>query len=216
MPRISAEREAATRGRILKAARKVFVEKGFHRASIDDVVAAAGLSVGAIYTYFPNKDELIRASILDANREESEAVLADTRAGGSVGERLDRAIRGWWRYTIEAEGAPAFLAEAWGEASRRPLIRDLLARRHERGTTMTSVMLGECVERGDLPAHTDVDALARTIGALTDGMVLEFVVTGGTLRFEDARARIRLVLESAIQAAASGAEAQPGPAPRPA
>ena len=203
MPRISAEREEATRRRILKAARQVFVEKGFHRASIDDVVAACGLSVGAIYTYFPNKDELIRASILDANREESDAVLADTRAAGSVGERLDRGIRGWWRYTIEAEGAPAFLAEAWGEASRRPLIRDLMARRHERGITMTSIMFRECVERGDLPARVDVDALSRTIAALTDGMVLEYVVSGGTLRFEDAQNRIRLVLEAAIREAAA-------------
>jgi AcrR family transcriptional regulator len=205
MPRISAEREEATRRRILKAARQVFVEKGFHRASIDDVVAACGLSVGAIYTYFPNKDELIRASILDANREESEAVLADTRAAGSVGERLDRGIRGWWRYTIEAEGAPAFLAEAWGEASRRPLIRDLMARRYERGITMTSIMFRECVERGDLPKRIDVDALARTISALTDGMVLEYVVSGGSLRFEDAQNRIRLVLEAAIQEAAAAA-----------
>ncbi len=203
MPRISAAREEATRQRILKAARQVFVEKGFHRASIDDVVTASGLSVGALYTYFPNKDELIRASILDANREESDAVLADTRSGGSVGERLDRAIRGWWRYTIEAQGAPAFLAEAWGEAGRRPLIRDLLARRHERGITMTSVMLGECIERGDLPAGLDVDTLARTFAALTDGMVLEYVVSGGSLRFEDAQARIRLVLETAIERAAA-------------
>ena len=203
MPRISAEREEATRRRILRAARQVFVEKGFHRASIDDVVAAAGLSVGAIYTYFPNKDELIRASILDANREESEAVLSDTRAAGTVDERLDRAIMGWWRYTIEAEGAPAFLAEAWGEASRRPLIRDLLARRFERGVTMTSVMLRECVERGDLPARIEIDALARTMGALTDGMVLEYVVSAGSLRFEDARCRIRLVLDAAIDAASA-------------
>ena len=203
MPRISAEREEATRRRILKAARQVFVQKGFHRASIDDVVAACGLSVGAIYTYFPNKDELIRASILDANREESDALLADTRAAGSVGDRLDRGIRGWWRYTIEAEGAPAFLAEAWGEATRRPLIRDLMARRYERGITMTSIMFRECVERGDLPARIDVDALARTIGALTDGMVLEYVVSGGTLRLEDAQNRIRLVLEAAIAEAAA-------------
>jgi TetR/AcrR family transcriptional regulator, transcriptional repressor of aconitase len=205
MPRISAEREEATRRRILKAARQVFVQKGFHRASIDDVVAACGLSVGAIYTYFPNKDELIRASILDANREESDALLADTRAAGSVGDRLDRGIRGWWRYTIEAEGAPAFLAEAWGEATRRPLIRDLMARRYERGITMTSIMFRECIERGDLPTRIDVDALARTIGALTDGMVLEYVVSGGTLRFEDAQNRIRLVLEAAIQEAAAPA-----------
>jgi AcrR family transcriptional regulator len=202
MPRISAAREEATRRRILMAARQVFVVKGFHRATIDDVVAACGLSVGAIYTYFASKDELIRASILDANREESDAVLADTRMAGSARERLDRGIRGWWRYTIEAEGAPAFLAEAWGEASRRPLIRDLLARRHERGITMTSLMLRDCVERGDLPSDIDVDAVARTIGALTDGMVLEYVVSGGSLRFEDAQHRIRLVLEAAIGAAA--------------
>jgi AcrR family transcriptional regulator len=203
MPRISAEREEATRRRILQAARQVFVEKGFHRASIDDVVAACGLSVGAIYTYFPNKDELIRASILAANREESDSVLADTRAAGSVGERLDRGIRGWWRYTIEAPGAPAFLAEAWGEASRRPLIRDLMAVRLERGIAMTSIMLRECVEHGELPADVDVDALARTIGALTDGMVLEYVVSGGSLRLEDARNRIRLVLQAAIDEAAA-------------
>jgi AcrR family transcriptional regulator len=203
MPRISAEREAATRRRILQAARKVFVEKGFHKASVDDVVAECGLSVGAIYTYFPNKDELIRTSILEANKEESDAVLADTRAAGSVADRLDRAIRGWWRYTIEADGAPAFLAEAWGEASRRPLIRDLMARRHERGITMTSIMLRECVEHGELPADIDVDGLSRTIGALTDGMVLEYVVSGGSLRFEDAQQRIRLVLDAAIAMAAT-------------
>jgi AcrR family transcriptional regulator len=203
MPRISAEREEATRRRILQAARQVFVEKGFHRATIDDVVIASGLSVGAIYSYFPNKDELIRASILAANREESDAVLADTRAAGSVMDRFDRAIRGWWRFTIEAPGAPAFLAEAWGEASRRPLVRDLMAVRLERGITMTLIMLRECVEHGELPADIDVDALARTIGALTDGMVLEYVVSGGSLRLEDARNRIRLVLDAAIREAAA-------------
>jgi AcrR family transcriptional regulator len=208
MPRITAQREAERRARILGAARTVFVEKGFHRASIDDVVAASGVSVGAIYNYFPNKDELIRASILAVNREESDAVLADSRAAGSVADRFDRAVRGWWHYTIEAQGAPAFLAEAWGEASRRPLIRDLMARRSERGIEMTSTMLHECIERGELPPGLDVATLARTFAALTDGMVLEHVVTGGALRFEDARRRIGLVLEAAIAAAVESA-AQP-------
>jgi AcrR family transcriptional regulator len=203
MPRITARREAERRARILAAARTVFVEKGFHRASIDDVVAASGVSVGAIYNYFPSKDELIRACILAANREESDAVLGDTRAAGSVGDRFDRAVRGWWRYTIEAVGAPAFLAEAWGEASRRPVIRDLMAQRCERGIEMTSTMLRECIEHGELPPGLDVDTLARTFAALTDGMVLEHVVSGGALRLEDAERRIGLVLQAAIEAAAA-------------
>jgi AcrR family transcriptional regulator len=198
VPRITARREAEQRARILGAARRVFVEKGFHRATIDDVVAASGISVGAIYNYFPNKDELIRACILAANRAESDAVLADSRAAGSAPDRLDRAIRGWWRYTIEAEGAPAFLAEAWGEASRRPLIRDLMAQRSERGFATTSSLLRDCVEHGELPPDIDVDALARTFGALLDGMVLEYVVCG-TLRLEAAQQRIGLVLEAALR-----------------
>lgn len=121
MPRITEQRQEATRQRILQGARRVFVEKGFHEATIDDLVAECGLSVGAIYGYFKGKDELIRASILAANRQESDAVLEDTQAAGTVREKMERAIRGWWAYTIETPGGPAFLAEAWAAASRRPL-----------------------------------------------------------------------------------------------
>ena len=44
------------------AAVRVFGEKGYHSATIADVVRESGLSVGAIYTYFSGKDELIRLS----------------------------------------------------------------------------------------------------------------------------------------------------------
>ena len=194
MPRISAEREEATRQRILKAAFRVFIEKGFHRASIDDVVAACGLSVGAIYNYFPNKDELIRASIDATGREATEALLAATQAVGSIWDRMERAMGGWWRGTVEIPGGPAFLAEAWSEASRRPLIRDLMARRFERSVMFSTIILRESVNRGELPPDLDVDGLARMFAALLDGMVLEYVFSGGTLRLVDAVNRVRLVM----------------------
>ena len=132
MPRITAEREAATRQSILRAARDVFVAKGFHEATTHDVARAAGLSVGSIYTYFASKDELIRECILAANKAESDAVLRDIRSDGSSRTKISRAIAGWYRYTIEAPGVPAFLAEAWAAASRKPLIRDMVAQRRER------------------------------------------------------------------------------------
>ncbi len=212
MPRITAEREEATRQRILKAAREVFVEKGLDRASIDDVVAAAGLSVGAIYNYFPNKDELIRVSIDGAVKEETAALFADTQASSSPEDKIDRGIRGWWKYTMEVPGGPAFLAQAWGAASRRPLIRDLMARRFERGVTINSMLFHECIEHGDLPADTDVDALARTLEALLDGMILEYVISGGSLRRVDALKRVHLLLDTAMagtrEVRSDGAEAE--------
>jgi AcrR family transcriptional regulator len=49
----------ARRNQILDAATKVFAAKGFHRATIQDIAETAGLSHGAIYTYFDSKDALL-------------------------------------------------------------------------------------------------------------------------------------------------------------
>ena len=94
MPRITAEHEAEKRQHILAAARRVFVAKGFHEASIDDVVAESGVSVGAIYNYYGGKDELIRESILAAVNVEADAVLADSRFVGNARDKRERALRG--------------------------------------------------------------------------------------------------------------------------
>ena len=178
MPRISAQREEATRQSILRAAREVFVAKGFHEATTHDVARAAGVSVGSIYTYFASKDELIRESVLAANKAETDAVLGDVRSGGSVHGRIGRAITGWYRYTVEAPGVTVFLAEAWAAASRKPLIRELVSRRRERIVTVANVVLQQGVADGDLPADLDVDAVARALAALLDGVVLECIWSG--------------------------------------
>ena len=44
----------------MDAGRKVFVERGYHRTRVSDVVEAAGVSRGAFYRYFENKDQLAR------------------------------------------------------------------------------------------------------------------------------------------------------------
>ena len=178
MPKISAEREEATRQSILRAARDTFVAKGFHEATTHDVARAAGLSVGSIYTYFASKDELIRECILAANKAENDAVLQDLRSDGSAEARIRRAIAGWYRFTVEAPGVPAFLAEAWAVASRKPLIRDMVARRHERIVAVATVVLQEGVAAGGLAPDLDVETTARALAALLDGVVLECISSG--------------------------------------
>src|SRR5688572_7370638 len=62
VPRISPAHEQQVRDRIIRAAVEVFAEKGYHRATIADVVQRSGLSVGAIYTHFKGKDALFLQS----------------------------------------------------------------------------------------------------------------------------------------------------------
>ena len=52
------KRSLATLGRIAEAGEKMFSEKGFHGTNSKEIAAAAGVSIGAFYDYFPDKKAL--------------------------------------------------------------------------------------------------------------------------------------------------------------
>ena len=52
------QRDEQKRELILDTATKLFANKGYHATSVQDIVAATGLSVGTIYLYFANKEEI--------------------------------------------------------------------------------------------------------------------------------------------------------------
>src|SRR6185437_9597591 len=80
-PRRSRRKDARP-AEIVQAALAVFADRGFAATKLEDVAAAAGISKGTIYLYFPNKEELLRAVVLP-NLEVAEAQLA-THAGSSA------------------------------------------------------------------------------------------------------------------------------------
>ena len=47
---------------ILEAAYDVFSRKGYHRATIDEIIALADTGKGTVYNYFVNKDQLFTRS----------------------------------------------------------------------------------------------------------------------------------------------------------
>src|ERR1700759_1629370 len=61
MPKVSQQYKDDQRAHILDAARRCFVRDGFHRTSVQDVFAESGRSAGAVYRYFPKKDDMLLA-----------------------------------------------------------------------------------------------------------------------------------------------------------
>src|SRR5260370_37368608 len=92
MPRVSPQHEQEVRDRIVRAAISVFAERGFHRATMQDIVRASGLSVGAIYTYFRSKSDLTLAGC-DLITDQELGELRDRLASAS-GYRRRRATAG--------------------------------------------------------------------------------------------------------------------------
>jgi AcrR family transcriptional regulator len=49
-----------TANRILHQAMRIFLEKGYHGTSIDDITRAAKLTKGALYWHFRSKEDLLK------------------------------------------------------------------------------------------------------------------------------------------------------------
>lgn len=67
--RTQAERTAATRALLLDSARKLFADKGFNAVSTEAIVAAAGVTRGALYHQFDDKAALFAAVYEDVERD---------------------------------------------------------------------------------------------------------------------------------------------------
>jgi AcrR family transcriptional regulator len=78
------------RSQILRAATDVFSAREFHTVPVEDVATAAGVGKGTLYLYFPNKEQLFYATILEA----LDVLLAElaTAVDGRTGEEALRAF----------------------------------------------------------------------------------------------------------------------------
>ena len=214
MPRVSAAHEQQVRDRILAAAARVFSEKGYHSSTIADVVRESGLSVGAIYTYFSGKDELIRLAcdqIAARGLDELAERLAPAR---TTAERMTIAIALYVETIDEYDEAPGqiSLVQAWAEADREPGVREMLAARRERLVGAGQYLISQGVASGELPAWLDVDAVTRGFLALLDGLLLQRIEAGSAYRPADLERRAGAVLELML-AAGPSRPALPEPIP---
>ena len=219
MPRVSAAHEQEVRDRIVNAALRVFGDRGFHGATMQDVVRESGLSVGAIYTWFTSKDDLfIAACDLASGRGFGE--LATRIAGGrTVAEKLAIAV-GFYFDSAEGgadlPGNADFLVQAWGRADAEPSVREMLRRRRDQLVLAGTMLVQEGIVRGELPRWADAVAIARAYTVLLDGYLLIRMEQGPTFSRREAEYQAREILMLVIAAAASPSQPDlPAVEPRP-
>jgi AcrR family transcriptional regulator len=71
----SQKRSRVTVGALLEATAHILVEQGYDRASTNKIAAAAGVSIGSLYQYFPSKEAVVAAVIERHTQELSQVVL---------------------------------------------------------------------------------------------------------------------------------------------
>src|SRR4028119_1267155 len=126
-PDPSAERQT----RILNAAERCFVRSGFHRTTMQDVAAEAGMSPGNLYRYFDSKDAVVLAL---AGRDRAR-IGEDFAALSRPGELLPLLHSIAHKHFAEEPRERAVLClEIWAEATRNQTFATI-SRDFECGTT---------------------------------------------------------------------------------
>jgi AcrR family transcriptional regulator len=167
-----AEKRAANRGRILRAARAVFGARGFHGATIEEIADEAGLSNGAIYYNFGSKGDLFLA-LLEERMEERLQHMRRTLTGGgqsdSSGLGLEKEARDATRSLKESREWRLLLFEFVAHAARTPSLRPKL-RAHKR---RYRVGMAEVLEQRGAAGSIPGEQLALAATALANGLALE-------------------------------------------
>ena len=144
-------RAATTRSALLASARDVFTASGFAEASIADVVAGAGASVGSLYHHFGGKAEVYLALFEDYQQRQEARAAAAVRAARAEGEAEP--------ITLFVHGSRAYLDGRWAErdlarlflAGGGPAGFELVARRRYREWTRRNAAVLDADADADEP-----------------------------------------------------------------
>lgn len=179
MPRVSDDHLTARREQILAAARTCFLRNGLHTTSMQDLIREAGLSVGAVYRYFKSKNEIINAiaesvagGVTRRLEEiaEAEPPLPLTEAMSRVLEIIDA--------QVEPGGNFPLAVQVWAEATLDPAIGAIVRARYAGMRAAFRTIAVRAVERGELAADADVDAVGAALFGMVPGFALQRMLLG--------------------------------------
>jgi AcrR family transcriptional regulator len=174
MPRLRPERKEERRAQIVAAARTCFARSGFHKATLQDVFAEAGLSAGCVYNYFRSKDELMLA-IAEERHEDERRLIAEMSEMDDPVAALRQIAKTFADQYLKDDGLDKrrIALQTWSEAQINPFILSSV----RAGMDGPRAQLAHLIRRGQtakrLTSRHDADAIAHTIIALFHGSVLQ-------------------------------------------
>ena len=117
------DRAERSRRTILEAARKIFAERGYEGASLNEIIVASGLTKGGFYFHFPSKLALAMAVLDEGNERWTRDLQRELGAAPRAIDRLVAVPRTIAKLARRGEG-PASLRRLADDLSRNPEVRD--------------------------------------------------------------------------------------------
>lgn len=174
MARKCKEDAEKTRTAVLESALDVFSEKGFAKATFDEIAARAGFTKGAVYWYFRNKADLVAALIIEYVDRKRAELAPVTPEGNTLDDLLKYFIL--WAETNEKD--PQFARfnrfvvcqMEWSEAVINRVDKALALTKNYHLEKINAVLV-ECKDKGVLRDDVDIDVMKHVILSTYIGIV---------------------------------------------
>lgn len=198
------ERQAS----ILEAARQVFFSQGIYNATVDDVAAAAEISKGTVYLYFPSKETILAVLLQEGLALLVQQLEAAYGAGEKMAAvtRLRRIAKAYFDF-FQAHPhyyrlLMAFERQKFQESVEPELYEQILWRSN-RGLAYVVQTLEEGIASGEFVVENPKQT-AGVIWAMLHGV---YVILGHPLRREMVEADLQALYQAALELAIKGINA---------
>ena len=181
MPRVTEEHRTARREQILDAAVTTFAVQGFQATGMAEIIAASGLSAGAVYRYFVSKDELIEA-IVDRVLGQAAGRFQQLLDEGHAPHPAEAVAAAVDLVTTVAQRGPVDMTrvavQAWAEALRTPGVAAVVDRAYRTIRGYFAEVARRAQATGQLPPDADPEHVAAGMLSLVLGFLLQRLLLG--------------------------------------
>lgn len=173
-PKVSEEYKKERERELIEAAKKVFIEKGFVRTSMQDIMDKAGISRGALYSYFNNINHVF-IEVLKYDDEKDIQYFVPSEE-----EPLWPQLKKWieeQQIYIEAIDQTLVYAKAEFFLSYKYTNNKdnfpYISERYHRITKVIEEVLNEGMRKGEFSPQQSTHSIARYILSFIDGLMLD-------------------------------------------
>lgn len=184
---------------LLKAAKKVFEEKGFLKTRVSDIAARAGVSHGHFYNYFDSKNAIFRELARDVDQKliDSQDVFHDQTSAATPQERMKMAIRvNFERFQSEAR-IIGIIEEVSHYDQDVDDIRRVL---HKKDSIRLARTIREMQQEGKADPRLDPTIASAALGAMSWRFAERWFLRGElTCSFDEGVEQYTLLVMNALQ-----------------
>jgi AcrR family transcriptional regulator len=168
-------RSAETRERLFNAAMRIFAEKGFSEATVEDITNAADVGKGTFFNYFPSKEHILIA-FSDMQMGKLERFVEIARHWKEPMRAFFRAMS--QQMTSEPAKKPDVMRALLQANLSSVSVRELMRERNSRGERLLAEIVQIGQERGEFRRDVSALEMARVFRQMTFGTVLLWSVYG--------------------------------------